>query len=257
MRRLLGLLLVAPALVPASAGAGAARPALALTATPAHVALAGTDRATVRVANAGARALVVDVARAGFSLDLRGRPHVAPLRHGRAAASWLAVSPARFVLPPGGSRLLTIASRLPRRTEPGDHDALVLLATKPVRGAGVAVRVRIGVVVVVRAPDRVVRRVVVRRLRVRRGPRARVLELVLANGGNVTESFARGAIRLTLRRGHVRMTLRGAPRALRPHTRGIVRLLLRRPIHGLATARIAVATSQGGPAVARTIRLRL
>lgn len=257
MRRLLGLLLVAPALVPASAGAGAARPALALTATPAHVALAGTDRATVRVANPGARALVVDVGRTGFSLDLRGRPHVTPRGHGRGAAAWLAVSPARFVLPPGGSRLLTVASRLPRRTEPGDHDALVLLATRPVRGAGVAVRARIGVVVVVRAPGRVVRRVVVRQLRVHRVRHARVLELVLANRGNVTESFTRGAIRVTLRRGHVRLTLRGARRELRPHTRGVVRFLLRRRLHGHATARVAVATSQEGPTLARTFRLRL
>jgi hypothetical protein len=183
---------------------------------------------------------------------------VAQPRHGRAAASWLAVSPARFVLPPGGDRLLTVASRLPRRMEPGDHDALVLLATKPVRGAGIAVRMRIGVVVVVRAPGRVVRRVVVRHLQVRRLRHGRVLELVLANRGNVTESFARGAISVTLRRGPLRLALRGAPRELRPHTRGVVRFRLRRPLHGLATARIAVATShEGRPAVARTIRLRL
>jgi hypothetical protein len=257
VRHLLGLLLVAPALVPASAGAGAARPALALTATPAHLALAGTDRATVRVANAGARAVVVDVGRAGFSLDLRGRPRVGPRRHGTVAAGWLAVSPARFVLPPGTSRLLTVASRLPSRAEPGDHDALLLLATRPVRGVGVAVRVRIGVVVVVRAPGRVVRRVVVRRLRVRRGPHARVLELVLANLGNVTESFVRGAIRVTLRPGALGLTLRGAPRELRPRTKGVVRFQLPRRLHGLATARVAVATSHGGPALARTIRLRL
>jgi hypothetical protein len=257
VRRLLALLLVASALGPASAGAGAARPALALTATPAHVALTGTDRVTVRVANPGARAVVVDVGRAGFSLDLHGRPHVVSRHDVRTAAGWLAVSPARFVLPPGANRLLTVASRLPRHTEPGDHDALVLLATKPVRGAGVAVRVRIGVVVVVRAPGRVVRRVVVRRLRVRRGPHARVLELVLANRGNVTESFARRAIRVTLRRGAMRLTLRAAARELRPHTRGVLRFLLRRRLHGLATAQVAVATSQGGPAVARTIRLRL
>lgn len=256
MRRPLGLLLAVVALVPASAGAGAARPALALTATPAHVTLAGTSHATVRVANPGGRALVVDAGRAGFSLDLRGHPHVAPGR-GRAAARWLAVRPARFVLPPGGSRLLTVASRLPRRAEPGDHDALVLLATRPVRGAGVAVRVRIGIVVVVRAPGRVVRRVVVRQLRVHRLSHPRVLELVLANRGNVTESFARGAIRLTLRRGRGRVTLRGAPRVLRPHTRGIVRFLLRRGLHGLSTARVTVATAQEGPTVARTFRLRL
>jgi hypothetical protein len=256
VRRWLALVPIALALVPASAGASAARPALALTATPAHLALAGTDRATVRVANPGARAVVVDVARAGFSLDLRGRPHVTRRHDVRAAARWLAVSPARFVLPPGRNRLLTIASRLPQRTEPGDHDALVLLATRPVRGAGVAVRMRIGVVVVVRAPGRVVRRVAVRRLRVRRLRHARVLELVLANRGNVTESFARGAIRVTLRRGHVRLTLRGAPRELRPHTRGVVRFRVDGRLRGVATARVTVAAAPARPAAVRTFRLR-
>ena len=150
-------------LVPASAGAGTARPPLALTATPAHVSIAGSGRATVRVANPGRAPLVVDAARAGFSLDLRGRPRIVP-RQGRAAASWLSVKPGRFLLPPGGRRALTITSRLPARIEPGDHDALVLLTTHPRRKAGVAVRLRVGVVVVVRAPGRVVRRLVLREL---------------------------------------------------------------------------------------------
>jgi len=259
VRRLVGLLLVAPALVPASAGAGAgvARPALALTATPAHVALAGADRAAVRVANPGARAVVVDVARAGFSLDLRGRPQVARRGDARAAAGWLAVSPGRFVLAPGGNRLLTVASRLPRRAEPGDHDALLLLATRTVRGAGVAVRMRIGIVVVVRAPGRIVRRVAVRRLRVRRLRHARVLELVLANRGNVTESFARGAIRVTLGPGRARVALLGARRELRPRTSGVVRFRLDERFRGIASARVTIAAAPGRPAVIHTFRLRL
>ena len=259
MRRLVVLLLVASALAPASAGAGAgaARPALALTATPAHLALAGADRATVRIANPGARAVVVDVARAGFSLDLRGRPHVARRHDVRAAASWLAVRPARFVLPPGASRLLTVASRLPPRTEPGDHDALVLLATRPVPGAGVAVRMRIGIVVVVRAPGRVVRRVAVRRLRVRRLRRARVLELVLANRGNVTESLARGAIRVTLGPGRTGVALLGARRELRPHSSGLVRFRLDERLRRVASARVTIPAAPGRPAVIHTFRLRL
>ena len=54
------------------------------------------------------------------------------------------------------------SSRLPMTVEPGDHDALVLLTTRPRRGPAVAVRMRIGVVVVVRAPGRVVRRLALR-----------------------------------------------------------------------------------------------
>jgi hypothetical protein len=259
VRCLVGLLLVASALVPASAGAGAeaARPALALTVTPAHLALAGTDRATVRIANPGAHPVVVDVARSGFSLDLHGRPHVARRHDVRAAAGWLAVRPARFVLAPSGNRLLTVASRLPRRAEPGDHDALVLLATRPVRGAGVAVRVRIGIVVVVRAPGRVVRRVVVRRLRVRRLRHAGVLELVLANRGNVTESFPRGAIRVTLGPGRTRVALLGARRELRPHSSGLVRFRLDERLRRIASARVTITGAPGRPAVIHTFRLRL
>ena len=257
MRRTLGVLAVLLALVPASAGAGATRPALALTATPAHVALAGTDRATVRIANPGSRALVVDVARAGFSLDLQGRPHVASRGGARAATRWLAVRPARFVLAPGASRLLTVASRLPRRAEPGDHDALVLLTTRPVRGAGVAVRVRIGVVVVVRAPGRVVRHVAVRALRVHRLRRVRLIELVLANRGNVTETLPRGAVRVVVRRGYVRLTLHAGARELRPRTRGVVRFRAPSRLRGAATARVVVISGPGRQAVTRTFRLRL
>ena len=45
MRRAAGLLLAALVLVPASAGAGTARPPLALTATPAHVSIAHGTKA--------------------------------------------------------------------------------------------------------------------------------------------------------------------------------------------------------------------
>ena len=168
MRRLAASSLAALVLVPASAGAGTTRPPLGLTATPAHVALAGSSRATVRVTNPGLSPVVVDVGRAGFSLDLRGRPKIVARGDGRAASAWLTVRPARFVL---GGRSEPIPHRglaAPARVEPGDHDALVLLTTRPRRGAGVAVRMRIGIVVVVRAPGRIVRRLALGRLRVRR-----------------------------------------------------------------------------------------
>ncbi len=257
MRRAAGLFLAALVLVPPSAGAGTARRPLALTATPAHVWIAGSGRATVRVANAGTTPLVVEAARAGFSLDLRGRPRIVP-RHGRqAAAPWLSVRPGRFVLPARASRALTVTTRLPTRIEPGDHDALVLLTTHPRRRAGVAVRLRIGVVVVVRAPGRIVRRLVLRELRVRRAHNRRTLELLVANKGNVTESLGPGRVRISLVRRGERTTLAAEPRDLRPRTSGVVVARHGARSGGWATVRVEVASTDRGPAVRRSFRIWL
>jgi hypothetical protein len=244
-------------LVPASAGTSTTRPTIALTASPAHVSLLGSGRAMVHVADSGSSPVVVDVERAGFALDLRGRPRILP-RGGSRTASWLTVRPRRFALRPGGSAPITISSRLPARVEPGDHPELVLLTTRPTRHAGVAVRMRLGVVVDVRAPGRVVRQLVLRALHVRQAPRLRILELLVANRGNVTESFGRGRLTVTLQRqGRVLARLNGEARELLPRTRGIVELRYRGPVRGrvIALARIAY---EGGAGVAiRSFRLRL
>ena len=257
MIRTAAMLLAACVLVPASAGAGTPRAPLALTATPARVALVGAARADVRVTNPGRRAVVVDVRRAGFALDLRGRPRVVERGGARAAASWLTVVPGRFVLRPGGTRSLTVTSRVPRRVEPGDHDALVLLSTRPRRAGRVAVRMRIGVVVVVRVPGRVVRRLAVRDLRVRRAGRVRLLEMRLANVGNVTELLARGQVRLTLRRGELEIGVRAGGRSIRPGTDGVVQLPSPRFLHGWVTATVRIASEPGRPAARHTFRVRL
>jgi hypothetical protein len=257
MRRTAGLLLAALVLVPASAGTSTARPPLALTATPAHVSIAGSGRATVHVANPGTAPLVVQASRAGFSLDLRGWPQIVP-RDGRdAPARWLTVQPGTFVLPAGSSRALTVSSRLPARVEPGDHDALVLLTTRPRRSAGVAVRLRVGVVVVVRAPGRVVRRLVLRELRVRSTDRARALELLVANRGNVTETLARGRVRIALSRRGKRATLAAEPRDLRPGTTGVVVARYDARDRGWTTVSVEIGSAEGGPGVRRSFRAKL
>ena len=257
MIRAAALLLAATVLVPASAGAGTPRSPLALTAAPAQIALPGAARTEVRVTNAGLSVVVVDVVRAGFSLDLRGRPRVVPGDGARAAASWLTVAPRHFVLRPGTTRSLTVTSRLPRRVEPGDHDALVLLSTRPRRDGGVAVRMRIGVVVVVRAPGPIVRRLVVRDLRVLRARGARVLELRLANRGNVTESLARGVVRVGLRRGALDVRLGANGRVFRPRTEGVVQIPCPRFLRGWLTATVGIASEPGRAAAQRTFRVRL
>ena len=257
MRRLAALSTAALVLVPASAGAGTTRPPLGLTATPAHVVLMGSSRATVRVSNPGLNPVVVDIGRSGFSLDLRGRPKIVARGDRRAAAAWLTVSPARFVVGGGASRFLTVASRLPRSLAPGDYDALVLLTTRPRRRAGVAVRMRIGFVVVVRAPGRIVRRIALGRLRVRRHRGVRVIELDVANRGNVTESVDRGNVRLTLRRGPAVAQVRADPRAVRPRTGGIVQFRYRGPLTGWITATARIALEAGRAPVVRTYRVKL
>jgi hypothetical protein len=259
MRRATALALAAlvPVLVPASAGAGTTRPPLGLTVTPARVALTGAGQASMRVTNPGFGAVVVDVARAGFSLDLRGRPHVVGRGGSRAATSWLTVRPRRFVLSTGAARWITVQSRLPRSVEPGDHDALVLLTTRPWRSAGVAVRMRLGVVVVVRAPGRIVRSVALRGLRVNRARRGRTLELVVANRGNVTETIDARRIRLSISRRGARTWLRPVTRELRPRTNGIVEFRYRGRLAGWVTVRVLLVPEPGRPAVSRTFRAKL
>jgi hypothetical protein len=249
---------VALVLAPATAGASGARPPVALTAAPAHLRLAGSTRARVRVMNTGARRVVVDVSRAGFSLDLRGRPRIVSERRRRSAARWLTLRPRRFALRPHAAVSVVVASRVPRRAEPGDHDALVLLTTHPVANAHVAVRARMGVVVVVRAPGKVVRRLVLRELRTVHRARTRALDLVVENVGNVTDSIARArAVLLSQRTGRRLATLVAGGRELRPHTRGIVEFRLRSNVHGTVTARVMIAAAAGPPVLRRTYRIRL
>lgn len=251
--------LVALTLVPASAGTSGARPPVALTASPAHVALVGTARATVRVTNSGISRAVVDVSRAGFALDLHGRPKI--VRRGgdaRSATRWLRLRPRSLALGPGGSASVVIASKLPSRAEPGDHDALVLLTTRPRVKDGVAVRMRMGIVVVVRAPGSVVRRLELRGLRVVRSGRVRVLELGVANRGNVTESFARAHATVSLHREGRRIArLTADPRELRPRTRGVLQFHYRGAQRGWVTAQVDVSPETSGRVLLRTFRIRL
>src|SRR5262249_39049229 len=157
------------------------------------------------------------------TLDLRGRPRVVS-EHAtkRSAAGWLVFRPRKLVLRPGASGSVSIASRVPARAEPGDHDALLLFTSRRHATGGLSVRVRMGGVVVVRAPGEIVRRIEARGLRALRRGRGRLVELSLVNRGNVTESFERARAILSLERGGRRVArLQGEARDLRPRTRGV------------------------------------
>ena len=226
--------------------ANAPAPPVALVATPARVTLVGSSRQAVDVANTGSERIVVDVARTSLGVDLRGRPQILWRRlASRSAATWLAARPARLVLGPGEHTSLLVAATVPRRAEPGDHQALLLLTTRPLRRGTVAVRMRVGVVVVVRAPGRVVRKLALLRLHVRPIRAGRVLELWLANLGNVTETIGDDCLRLRLlRRGRVLASLRPAPRRFPPRTRGVVEFRYGGKVRGPVTA---VVVPTGSP----------
>jgi hypothetical protein len=101
---------------------------------------------------------------------------------------------------------------------------------------------RLGVVVVVRVPGRIVHRLVPLSLRVRRAGPLRVLELLVANKGNVTEVLDRGCAIVTLRRrGQVLARLRPPARQLLPRTSGLVEARYAGRVRGRLVARIDFA----------------
>jgi hypothetical protein len=250
-------LAVALALVPAAAGSGKPPEALELTAAPARLVLHGSGAATVRIRNPGRKTVTVEVASDSFALDLRGRPRIVKRRGPRSAAGWLTLRPGHIRLAPHAAAALRVSARVPPRAEPGDHDALILLSARPLGRARVSVRLRLGVVVVVRAPGAVVRRLKLRRLRLaRRGRRA--LELVVVNSGNVTERLlhARATLSRPWSRRRIAIVAAGA-RELRPHTRGLLEFRLRAGANGPMTVRVVVPAEPGRPTIRRTYRIRI
>lgn len=226
----------------------AAPPQVSLTAAPARVQFAGAGSQVVQLRNAGRAPVVVDVRRAGFALDLRGSPRVVAA----APSGWLSASPATISLPPQGTASVTVRARVPRGASPGDHMALLLVASRPVPHAGLAVRTRLGVVVVLRVPGKVVRRVTVEALKLRRQGRLRTLVLHLANRGNVTETIAAKQLTVSIwKRGRQIARLSPAARELLPRSRGVVELRYRGTAHGPAIARVVL-----GP-LRRSFPLRL
>jgi hypothetical protein len=212
----------------------------------------------VRVTNSGAKRVVVDVSRAGYALTLRGRPRIVRTRGARSAAAWLNLQPRRLALPAHTSASLLLFATVPRKAEPGDHDALVLLTTQPSGTARVAVRARLGVIVVVRVPGKIVRRLRLRGLRVARRGGHRLLELRVANRGNVAEMLSR--IRVSVvraRTGRRLATLAASPREVRPHTQAIVEFRYRRVLRGAVSARVLIPAVPGRSAIRRTYSIRL
>lgn len=224
-----------------AAAAGIA--ASALSVTPVHLRLTRSAARTIAITNTGDAPAVVIVRSAGLALDDHGMPALA--RRPQPAASWIHARPSRVALAPGARASVTVSSTAPAAASPGDHAALVLLTTQPRPGAGVAIRVRIGVVVVIRVPGKVVHRLEVSGLSVRRG----MLELTVANRGNVVEHIH---AQVVLRRaGQLLARLGPIERTLLPHTRARLAFGYRRRFHGAVTAVVDIGRLR------RTLRLRL
>jgi translation initiation factor IF-1 len=243
------LLATAAASIPGAAAGGG----IGLSASPLRLTLTGASASAIRVRNPGRRPVLVDVSRAGFARSLRGRPRVRPAR---GAVAWLRVRPRRLRVAPGTKAVLHLAARPPRRAEPGDHPALVLLTTRPLGTRRVRVRLRLGVIVVLHVRGRIVRRLDARALTVHRRGSRRLLELRVVNRGNVTERIGRDGLRLTLvARGRRLARLRPRSRELLPRSAGIVEFKYRGGARGPAVARIELPPPVRGQLRAFRIRL--
>jgi hypothetical protein len=221
----------------------AAPPPVGLTATPAHVALAGAAVQAITVANPGKTVALVEARLAGFALDLHGRPRVVVQRDRSIV---LSVAPRRFALAPGATGTVLVASSVHHGAGVGDHVGLVLLTTAPRGRAGVGVRMQIGVPVTVRVPGAVRRRVLFEGMQVGR----RALELRFRNAGNVTTTIGARRFRIELRRGgRLLVTLHARRRELLPGARSLVDVRLPERLRG--RVRVSVEADDGGAGTLR------
>lgn len=251
MRRVL-VALVLGAAAASIPGAAAGR-AIGLSASPMRLTLRGASSAAITVRNPGRRPLLIDVSRAGFGRSARGKPQV---RAAGGAAEWLQLRPKRIRIAPRAKGVLHVRAVPPRRAAPGDHPALVLLTTRPLGVRHVRVRLRVGVIVVLRVKGRVVRGLDARSLTVEHRGTARLLELRLVNRGNVTEELGGNGVRLSLlRQGRVFATLRSRRRELLPHSAGVAVFAYRGRVRGPVIARLRLRTPLRGPVRRFHVRL--
>jgi len=251
VRRVLAAAVLAAAA--ASIPGAAAGRGVAISASPVRLTLRGGSAAAITVRNPGRRPLLVDVSRAGFSRSLRGRPHVRALR---GAARWLRLHPRRIRIAARGKVTLHVVAKPPRRAEPGDHPALVLLTTRPLQAHRVRLRLRVGVIVVLRVRGPIVRRLDARRLTVRHAGAWPLLELLLLNRGNVTERLGGATVRLVLfRHGRTLATLRPRGRELLPRSAGLAEFTYHGRARGNVFARVELRPAARGRE--RFFRVRL
>ena len=234
-------LVLAPA--PFAEGAGADRPRVALSVSPARLVLATPGSRAIKVRNDGAEQVVVDATRRAVG--------------GQAVANWVEIVPARVLLRSGASAILTLRVAPPRRAEPGDHHVLVLLTTRPLGGGRVNVQVRLGVRIRMVVPGRIVHRLTLGGLRVHKRRDARFMFVSVANRGNVTVQLRDRVTASLVRRGQQLARLSPhAQRALRPGARTLLALRYGGRLRGPVTAVVQIRLGSGSR-VERRYRIRL
>jgi hypothetical protein len=239
----IGLTALMFASAPAAEGAGADRPRVALSVSPARLALAAPGSRTIKLRNDGAEQVVVDITRRTLGRQT-------------ATKAWLQIVPARLSLHSGESAILTLRATPPRHAEPGDHQVLVLLTTRPLRGGRVNVQVRLGVRIRMVVPGRIVRQVTLGSLRVHRRQGARFMFVSVTNRGNVTVQLRGRVTALLVRRGQQLARLSfPARRALPPGSRAVLAMRYRGRARGLVTAVVQIGF--GVRIVERRYRIRL
>jgi hypothetical protein len=233
--------------------------ATSISVSPTHLIIPGNGQATLAITNTGGEAEAFSLRIGNYDLRPNGSVRIDPkLSPGRSARDWLSASPQQVRLRPGEQATVTISSHPARTATPGDHQALLLIASAPkaTGPGGVAVRSQVGVGVIARVAGPFVRDIAVARPYLVRSGAKRAFRLRLTNRGNINERFARGQIRLVLRRrGRVLARLAAGAQSVLPGTRGVVSIPYRGRISGLVTAVATVRLAPpalAGPGIAST-----
>jgi hypothetical protein len=222
-----------------------------LSVSPSHVELTPGTHRVISIDTYSPYGASITAHVAGLTLDPRGRPRL--VRPGDAGPLLrLSASTLRAAR---GHAQLTITARPASSAAVGDHTAVVLFEATQRGTAGVLLRLRVGLIVSVRIPGKVVHRLAL-------GARASVLrtrrtiEVAVANHGNVTEHIDNSRLTLVVvRGGRTVAVLRPSQRDFLPHSQGFVVFSYSQRLRGVCVARVGLRQSTG--LTVRRYRLRL
>jgi hypothetical protein len=218
---------------------------VALAVSPARLAFTAPGSRRVTLRNDGAARAVVDVAQA-------------PAGRGTRYADWLDIAPTHLALRPHEVGLLTVRADRPANAEPGAHQLLVLLTTRPLDGSRVDARLRLGVRVSVRFAGPIVRSLTLGALLVRLHQQVRMILVSVRNRGNVTVPLRGRVTASLLRVGRVPTPLTASSRgALPPGARTTLSLRYRGRLRGALTLVVRVRLAPIRRIVERRYRVRL